>query len=71
MCGIIYIYIVLFLILDNMINEQCSSICLLKTKFHIANISKNIYHVLHEISDISLLSKNVLLEIMSKIKSNI
>ncbi|XP_029343352.1 DNA-dependent protein kinase catalytic subunit isoform X2 [Acyrthosiphon pisum] len=57
--------------LDNMIKEQCSSICLLKTNFHIANISKNISHVLHEISDISLLSKNILLEIMSKIKSNI
>jgi len=63
--------IVLFLILDDMIKEQSSPVCLLKTNFHIANISKNISHVLHEISDISLLSKNVLLEIMSKLKSNI
>ncbi|KAE9538879.1 hypothetical protein AGLY_005461 [Aphis glycines] len=53
------------------IKEQCTPICLLKTNFHIANISKNIAHILHKTSDINLLSKNVLLEIMSKIKSKI
>ncbi|XP_060849991.1 DNA-dependent protein kinase catalytic subunit-like isoform X3 [Rhopalosiphum padi] len=57
--------------LDNIIKEQCSQICLLKTNFHIANISKNIAHILQEVPDINLLSKNVLSEIMSKIKSNI
>ncbi|CAH1737387.1 unnamed protein product [Aphis gossypii] len=57
--------------LDNIIKEQCSPICLLKTNFHIANISKNIAHILHKTSDINLLSKNVLLEIMNKIKSKI
>lgn len=61
----------LFLILDNIIEEQCSPICLLKTNFHIANISKNIAYILHKTSDINLLSKNVLLEIMEKIKSKI
>lgn len=37
---------------------------------HIANISINMSNILCSISDISLLSNNLVLEIMNKIKSN-
>lgn len=56
---------VLFL---DIIDEQCSSICLMKIHIHIANISKKISNILHSIEDINLLPKNLTLEIMNKYK---
>lgn len=38
---------------------------------HVANISKNIMDVLHSVSDISLLSSNLKLEVMNKLKSDL
>lgn len=59
-----------FLFSDDIFEEHCSSICLLKIHLHIANISKNIVNVLHGVSDISLLTSNLKLNIMNKLKSN-
>lgn len=58
------------IILDDIIIEQCSPICLLKMHLHIASISMNLSNVLRDISDISSLSNNLRLELMNKIKSN-
>lgn len=43
----------------------------MKIHIHIANISKNIIDVLHNVSDISLLSSNFKLEVMNKLKSDL
>lgn len=67
----IYIYIQLFIFSDDIIEENCSSICMMKIHLHIANISKNISNVIHGISDISVLSNNLKLVLMNKLKSNI
>lgn len=42
----------------------------MKIHVHIANISKNISDLVHGLSDINLLSTDLKLEIMNKIKSN-
>lgn len=57
--------------LDDIVKEQCSSNCLLKMHIHIANISKNIIDALRDVSDISLLSSNLKLEMMNRLKSDL
>lgn len=66
----VYRYFTLFIFLDNIVNEQCSPVGLMKMHVHIANISKNISNILHDMSDISLLSNNLRLEMIKKIQIN-